>query len=110
MARPTTIKLASGHYMPLVGFELWQVPRETCAESVYNAIRAGYRFFDCAYDYQNEKEAGEGIRRAIQEGIVRREDIFITTKLWNNYHRKDHALKTARGKMTLGDSATSTFS
>lgn len=96
MTRPTTIKLASGHQMPLVGFGLWKVPRETCAETVYNAIRAGYRLFDGAYDYQNEKEAGAGIQRAIREGLVRREDIFVTTKLWNNYHRREHALKTVR--------------
>jgi D-xylose reductase len=56
------------------------------------AIKVGYRLFDGAYDYQNEKEAGEGIRRALDEGIVKREDIFVTTKLWNNYHSKEHAL------------------
>ncbi|KAL1864915.1 hypothetical protein VTK73DRAFT_5601 [Phialemonium thermophilum] len=91
-----TITLASGHTMPLVGFGLWKVPRETAAETVYNAIKVGYRLFDGAYDYQNEKEAGEGIRRAIDEGLVKREDIFITTKLWNNYHRREHALAMAK--------------
>ncbi|KAJ4352072.1 uncharacterized protein N0V89_007418 [Didymosphaeria variabile] len=75
------VKLASGHGMPLVGFGLWKVPRETAADT---AIKAGYRLFDGAYDYQNEKEAGEGIQRAIKEGLVKRDDIFVTTKLWNN--------------------------
>ncbi|KAJ4299909.1 NAD(P)H-dependent D-xylose reductase (XR) [Kalmusia sp. IMI 367209] len=88
----STVKLASGHEMPLVGFGLWKVPKETAADTVYNAIKAGYRLFDGAYDYQNEKEAGEGIQRAIKEGLVKREDIFVTTKLWNNYHSKEHAL------------------
>ncbi|CAI6334424.1 unnamed protein product [Periconia digitata] len=87
-----TVKLASGHQMPLVGFGLWKVPQESAADTVYNAIKSGYRLFDGAYDYQNEKEAGEGIKRAINEGLVKREDIFITTKLWNNYHSKEHAL------------------
>ncbi|KAF2678879.1 putative aldo-keto reductase [Lentithecium fluviatile CBS 122367] len=87
-----TVKLASGHSMPLVGFGLWKVPKETAADTVYNAIKAGYRLFDGAYDYQNEKEAGDGIRRAIDEGLVKRGDIFVTTKLWNNYHSKEHAL------------------
>ncbi|KAH6639272.1 NADP-dependent oxidoreductase domain-containing protein [Boeremia exigua] len=86
------VKLASGHQMPLVGFGLWKVPKDTAADTVYNAIKSGYRLFDGAYDYQNEKEAGEGIKRAISEGLVKREDIFITTKLWNNYHAKEHAL------------------
>ena len=49
---------------------------------LFQAIKTGYRLFDGAYDYQNEKEAGEGIRRAIQEGIVKREEIFVTTKLY----------------------------
>ncbi|PCH08539.1 Aldo/keto reductase [Penicillium occitanis (nom. inval.)] len=95
MAR-TAVTLASGHDMPLVGFGLWKVPKVTAAETVYNAIKAGYRLFDGAYDYQNEKEAGEGIRRAISEGLVTREEIFITTKLWNNYHRREHALDMAK--------------
>ncbi|OLN97766.1 NAD(P)H-dependent pentose reductase [Colletotrichum chlorophyti] len=91
-----TITLASGREMPLVGFGLWKVPRESCADTVYNAIKTGYRLFDGAYDYQNEKEAGEGVRRAIADGLVKREDIFITTKLWNNYHRKEHAVAMAK--------------
>jgi D-xylose reductase len=87
-----TVKLASGKTMPLVGFGLWKVPKETAVDTVYNAIKSGYRLFDGAYDYQNEKKANEGIRRAIDEGLVKREDIFVTTKLWNNYHSKEHAL------------------
>ncbi|KAF2013998.1 Aldo/keto reductase [Aaosphaeria arxii CBS 175.79] len=94
----STYKLASGHEMPLVGFGLWKVPKETAADTVYNAIKAGYRLFDGAYDYQNEKEAGEGVRRAISEGLVKREDIFITTKLWNNYHSKEHAVPMAKSQ------------
>ena len=58
----------------------------------------GYRLFDGAYDYQNEKEAGQGIKRAIDEGLVKREDIFVTTKLWNNYHRREHALSMAKAQ------------
>jgi D-xylose reductase len=51
-------------------------------------IQTGYRLFDGAYNYSNEKEAGEGIRRAIKDGLVTREEIFVTTKLWNNYHKE----------------------
>nr|QFR37043.1 aldo-keto reductase [Cyberlindnera americana] len=90
------VKLASGYEIPQVGFGIWKVPRETCAEQVYNAIKCGYRLIDGAYDYQNEIEAGEGVRRAIAEGIVTREEIFITTKLWNNYHEKSKALEMAK--------------
>ncbi|KAF2119599.1 NADP-dependent oxidoreductase domain-containing protein [Lophiotrema nucula] len=93
-----TITLASGKEMPLVGFGLWKVPAESAADTVYNAIKAGYRLFDGAYDYQNEKEAGQGIKRAIDEGLVKREDIFVTTKLWNNYHAKQHAVPMAKAQ------------
>ncbi|KUM64053.1 hypothetical protein ACN42_g3024 [Penicillium freii] len=92
----STITIASGKEMPLVGFGLWKVPKETAADTVYNAIKAGYRLFDGAYDYQNEKEAGEGIQRAIADGLVTRAEIFITTKLWNNYHRREHAIEMAK--------------
>ncbi|KAI0100880.1 NAD(P)H-dependent D-xylose reductase [Nemania sp. FL0031] len=91
-----SLKLASGYDMPLVGFGIWKVPRETCAEQVYNAIKLGYRYIDGAWDYQNSKEAGEGVRRAISEGIVKREDLFIVSKLWNNYHKREHAFEMAK--------------
>lgn len=94
----TTTKLASGQVMPLVGFGLWKVPADQAADTVYNAVKAGYRLFDGAYDYQNEREAGQGIRRAIEEGLVTRQDIFVTTKLWNNYHRKEHAIEMAEAQ------------
>jgi len=84
--------------MPWVGFGIWKVNRETCAQTVYYAIKTGYRLFDGAYDYANEKEAGEGIQRATKEGLVERSDIFITSKLWNNYHRKEHAIPLAKSQ------------
>ncbi|KAG5647760.1 hypothetical protein DXG03_008483 [Asterophora parasitica] len=61
--------------MPLVGFGLWKVTKSSY-QTVYEAIKAGYRLFDGAGDYGNEKEAGEGVRRAIQDGLVKREDLF----------------------------------
>ncbi|KXT03460.1 hypothetical protein AC578_1618 [Pseudocercospora eumusae] len=98
MVTSKKVKLASGHDMPLVGFGLWKVPAESAAETVYNAIKEGYRLFDGAYDYANEKEAGLGIQRAIKEGLVTRSEIFITTKLWNNYHRRTHCLEMAKSQ------------
>lgn len=72
--------------MPLVGFGLWKVNNDTCADQVYNAIKTGYRLFDGACDYGNEKESGEGVARAIKEGLVKREDLFLVSKLWNSFH------------------------
>ncbi|KAK9356209.1 NADP-dependent oxidoreductase domain-containing protein [Lipomyces doorenjongii] len=91
----------SGQKMPLVGFGLWKVPTDSCADTVYNAIKVGYRLFDGAQDYGNEKEAGEGVRRAIADGLVKREDLFITSKLWNTFHSKDHVLEMT--KKSLAD-------
>ncbi|KAI1081579.1 Aldo/keto reductase [Whalleya microplaca] len=95
-AKAPTLKLASGYDMPLVGFGIWKVPNETCADQVYNAIKLGYRHIDGAWDYTNSVEAGQGVRRAIEEGIVKREDLFITSKLWNNYHAREHAFEMAK--------------
>ncbi|KAG9240586.1 putative NAD(P)H-dependent D-xylose reductase xyl1 [Calycina marina] len=83
---PPTIKLNSGHEMPQVGFGLWKVDNATCADTVYNAIKTGYRLFDGACDYGNEQEAGEGVARAIKDGLVKREELFIVSKLWNTFH------------------------
>lgn len=84
--------------MPIVGYGLWKVPKDKCANSVYHAIKLGYRHFDGAYDYQNSSEAGAGIRKAIQDGLVKREEIFVTSKLWNNYHRRDRAIEMAKAE------------
>lgn len=87
--------------MPLVGFGLWKVDKATCAETVYNAIRAGYRLFDCASDYGNEVEVGQGLARAISENLVSREQLFITSKLWCSNHARDHVVPAF--EKTLGD-------
>ncbi|GJD02802.1 NAD(P)H-dependent D-xylose reductase xyl1 [Colletotrichum higginsianum] len=85
MAVPN-IKLNSGFDMPQVGFGLWKVDNAIAADTVYEAIKAGYRLFDGACDYGNEVECGEGVARAIKEGIVKREELFIVSKLWNTFH------------------------
>ncbi|KAI0962005.1 hypothetical protein AcW1_000929 [Taiwanofungus camphoratus] len=91
----------TGQKMPVVGFGLWKVTKSTCADTVYNAIKAGYRLLDGAGDYGNEKEAGEGLRRAIADGIVKREDVFVTSKLWNTFHARDHVKALAKKQLGL---------
>jgi D-xylose reductase len=76
--------------MPAVGLGLWKLPNEDCQRVVVNAIKAGYRLLDGACDYGNEKEVGLGIKQAIDEGLVKRDELWITSKLWNTYHRKEH--------------------
>jgi D-xylose reductase len=86
----------TGDTMPLLGLGVWKVPREATATNVYEAIQAGWRHFDCACDYGNEIEVGQGIARAIAEGLVVREDLWITSKLWNTYHAPKHVEMACR--------------
>ena len=76
--------------IPSVGFGLWKVANDICADTVYQAIKAGYRHLDSACDYGNEKQVGEGIKRAIEDGLCTREELWVTSKLWNTFHAKEH--------------------
>ena len=75
-----------GSRFPKVGFGFWKVEQEKTAEICKTAIKVGYRHLDCACDYGNEVQVGEGIAAAISDGICEREDLWITSKLWNTYH------------------------
>ncbi|KAI9314594.1 xylose reductase [Dichotomocladium elegans] len=80
----------TGDKMPLVGFGCWKVDTGDAEQVIYDAIKVGYRLIDGACDYGNEKEVGRGIARAIKDGLVKREELFVVTKLWNTYHNKRH--------------------
>jgi D-xylose reductase len=82
--------LNSGRELPMVGLGLWKIEREQTADTVVAAIDAGYRHFDSACDYGNEKETGEGLQRALASGAVTRDALWVTSKLWNTYHRPEH--------------------
>ncbi len=75
--------LRNGIKMPMEGFGVFRVPdKAECEESVYQAIRIGYRLIDTAAVYTNEDAVGAAVRRAISDGICTREELFITSKLW----------------------------
>ena len=76
--------------MPQVGLGLWKIAKEDCAQTVYDAIAAGYRHLDSACDYGNEVEVGQGIAKALADGLCTREELWITSKLWNTYHAPEH--------------------
>lgn len=76
------IRLANGYEVPARGYGAYQVSKEDCKASVLAALKAGYRHIDTAQSYFNEEEVGE----AIKECNIKREDLFITTKVWiDNY-------------------------
>ncbi len=85
-----TYVLSNGVHIPCVGFGTWQTPDgEVATSSVKAAIDSGYRHIDTAAIYGNE----EGVGRGIRESGVRREELFITTKLWNDSHGYKEALR-----------------
>lgn len=96
-----SLQLASDRQLPAVGFGLWKIDPGEVAGVVTQAIDVGYRHFDSASDYGNEAEVGEGFETAISSGKVKREDLWITSKLWNNYHRAEHVEPALR--RTLSD-------
>ena len=75
------LKLNNGAEMPAVGFGTAQI---FDSEPILRAIRNGYRHIDTASYYKNEEHVGEAIRLAIEEGICKREDLFVTTKIWHS--------------------------
>jgi D-xylose reductase len=82
--------MASGREVASVGLGLWKIEQAVTAEVVQAAIDCGYTHFDSACDYGNEVQTGKGLRAAISSGKVKREDLWITSKLWNTYHRQEH--------------------
>ncbi|KAJ6164038.1 hypothetical protein N7470_002710 [Penicillium chermesinum] len=87
MSLGKTVKLNTGHPIPQLGFGTWQSAPGQVGEAVYEALKAGYRHLDLATIYQNQKEVAQGIKRAYKDVPgLKREDIFITSKLWNTQH------------------------
>ena len=77
-----TVLLNNGRTMPILGIGTYLLSQSEAENSVYWALRDGYRLIDTAHIYGNEEGVGRGIKRAISEGLVTREEIFVTTKMW----------------------------
>ena len=91
----------NGDQMPAFGLGTWKSAPNEAHEAVLEAIKAGYRHIDCAHIYNNEKEIGEAFSKAFKEGWVKREELWITSKLWNDCHEEEHVIPAL--KQTLED-------
>jgi D-xylose reductase len=85
-----TLRLSTGSQMPVLGLGMWKVDPSAAPCLVEEAVRAGWRHLDCASDYGNEAEVGAGLQKVIGSGSVRREDLWVTSKLWNTNHAAQH--------------------
>ncbi|KAJ8711142.1 hypothetical protein PYW07_008384 [Mythimna separata] len=95
--RIPTKQLNDGNHIPTLGlgtFGFGDIPK--IRQAINWAVEAGYRHIDTATFYRNEEEIGKGISDVLKKGLVRREDLFITTKLWDDKHAKDQVVPALR--------------
>ncbi|XP_063983416.1 aldo-keto reductase family 1 member B1-like [Diachasmimorpha longicaudata] len=90
------VKFSNGRSMPRLGLGTYESLAGNVERAVKYAIDNGYRHIDTAFFYQNEKEIGNAISEKIKNGTVTREDLFITTKIWNNSHAQDKVVPMCR--------------
>lgn len=91
------VRLNNGVMMPSIGFGVFQIPQNETEHAVTNAFEVGYRMIDTASSYFNEKEVGDAIRNS----GIKREELFITTKLWVQDYEYDDALRAFEKSMKL---------
>lgn len=100
---PPVIRLSNGYDMPVVGLGTYSLHGEECVNAILSAIKLGYRKFDTASFYGNEEEVGEAVRQAIDGGLVKREDLFISTKLYpNEFSNAEKAIENCLRKLDIG--------
>ena len=95
--------LNTGARMPMEGFGVYQITDlDVCEKSVYEAIKAGYRLLDTAAAYGNESALGKAVKRAIADGLVKREDLFNTTKVWvQDMHKAGDTYASVKRSLAL---------
>ena len=87
--------------IPLLGIGTFMISPEDTEKSVYEALKLGYRLIDTANAYLNEKEVGNALRKAISEGIVTREEVFVSTKLWATLYENENSVDDTLNRLGL---------
>ena len=96
-----TVKLNNDYEMPVIGLGTWRSQPGEVYQAIRWAIKLGYQLIDCAPIYGNEAEIGQAIHDAVSEGDIKREQLFITSKLWNDSHASEDVMPAL--KKTLED-------
>lgn len=95
------IQLRSGAEVPAIGLGTWKSAPGKVKDAVETALKSGYQHIDCAAVYQNEKEVGEAFANTFNADTIKREDVWVTSKLWNTAHKKEDVIPAL--KQTLSD-------
>lgn len=97
------VTLNSGFKMPVLGLGTWTLSDDVAEECVFAAIKDGYRLIDTARYYGNERGVGKGVKKAIDAGLVKREEIFVTSKIMpGDYRNPDRAIENSVETLGLG--------
>lgn len=88
----TVFRFKNGDELPAVGLGTWKSATDEVGNAVKEAIKVGYRHIDCAPAYGNEKEIGQAFAECFEQGLVKRSDLVIASKLWNDSHEPEHVL------------------
>ncbi|WP_286760554.1 aldo/keto reductase [Salegentibacter sp. UBA1130] len=96
-----TLKFKNGDKMPAIGLGTWKSGKDEVKKAVKTALNNGYRHIDCAATYSNEDAVGKAFTEVFSEGKIKREEVWITSKLWNNAHKKEDVIPAL--KKTLKD-------
>lgn len=95
------LKFKNGDSLDAIGLGTWKSEKGEVTKAVKIALENGYKHIDCAAIYENEAEVGEAFTEVFKSGKVKREDVWVTSKLWNNAHKKEDVIPAL--KKTLND-------
>lgn len=85
-----TVSFDNGDELPMIGLGTWKSAPGEVYDAVTYALKTGYRHLDCAAIYGNEAEVGQALSESVEAGVVDRDDVWVTSKLWNDAHRPEH--------------------
>ena len=96
-----TVKLYNNLEVPVLGIGTFMISPEDTEKSVYSALKLGYRMIDTANAYMNEEAVGKALKKAINEGIVTREEVFVSTKIWATLYENENAVDDTLKRLDL---------